>query len=456
MGGGSFGRGGSFGSHTFSGGGAQVFSGGVGHTFSGGGGGQGSFANFRSGPNTFSPGLQSQGGMGGRTFEPRVDHSGSFSPQSHAFSGTGTGPLTGNSLRSTHHFEAPGGSTGFAWNSTGAGHTEGSWSGRSGNTVNQTFRPQGGLGSANGAWQGHQAWNGNSEGQQFNHQGAGEALSHTGHDGSGPAWGDHQAWWRDGDDRRGDRDDFRGHHHGLGFRDDDDDFVFVSFGFPFFYPWYDYYYPYWYYPYWYYPYGPDYYYGGDGYGTTYPQPYPRTQPYAGASNQDLLAVGSQYFAQGDYLQARDTFRRAVVAQPKNPNARFAYGQALFALGQYQSAAEAIRQGLALDQTWPGVEMDLRNAYGDPSEFARQLGQLETYLAGHPDDATARFLLAYNLYFTGQKDRAREEFTKLAEANPLDKAPELFLNYLPGTSGPATTTGPVAPSTPAPQAGAQGY
>jgi len=244
----------------------------------------------------------------------------------------------------------------------------------------------------------------------------------------------------------------------MGFRDDDDNFIFLSFGTGFWWPWYDYYYPYWpsyYSPYWYnyYPYEP-YSYPYEPY-TYYPsEPHSYSSGY-GTGSQDPLALGSQYFAQGDYQQARDSFLKAMVAQPNNPKARFAYGQTLLALGQYQSAAEAIRQGLALDLTWPQVQMDLRSAYGDPSEFARQLGKLETYLAAHPEDADARFLLAYNLYFSGQKDRAREEFSRLAQANPLDKAPELFLDSLSGPGGPATSVGPVTPNTPAPQAGPSG-
>jgi tetratricopeptide (TPR) repeat protein len=305
------------------------------------------------------------------------------------------------------------------------------------------------------AWQGHQPGGGNSGGQRLNGRGgSGQPQALSGQGGSDPAWHSHQSWWGDRD-RDGDRD-----RHGRGFfRDNDDNFIFLGFGGGFWWPWYDYYYPYWasyypydYYPYSYYPYQPYDYYPYEPY--TYSGGY-GSGSYA-AGSQDPLATGSQYFAQGDYQLARDTFLKAIVAQPDNAKARFAYGQALFALGQYQSAAEAIRQGLALDLTWPQALMDLRSAYGDPSEFVRELGQLEGYLAAHPEDTNARFLLAYNLYFSGQKDQAREEFSRLAQANPLDKAPELFLNNLSGTSGPATTPGPVTPSTPGPQVGTPAY
>ena len=139
-------------------------------------------------------------------------------------------------------------------------------------------------------------------------------------------------------------------------------------------------------------------------------------------------------------------------------ARFAYGHTLFALGKYQRAAEAVRKGLELDPTWPGVRMDRRNFYRDPSQFEAQLKKLEQYVAQHPEDGDARFLLAYNLYFSGQKGRAREEFGTLIKTNPLDAHSELFLKYLAGAPGPAAPSLPAAPkpTAPAPKLGGTEY
>jgi tetratricopeptide (TPR) repeat protein len=205
---------------------------------------------------------------------------------------------------------------------------------------------------------------------------------------------------------------------------------------------YDYYYPY--YPYGVvYDYGPDYYYyyyyGPYGPGGAGPSVY-QEPAYPGVVEQDPILLGFQYFAQGQYVRAKGLFRRAVALQPKDAYARFVYAQALFALGEYRLAADAIRRGLVLDPTWPEWGIDVRSYYADPSEFTAQLARLEDHVADHPDDTDARFLLAYNLYFSGEGGQALEEFTRLADANPLDRGPELFLKQLRGTGrelGPGT-------------------
>jgi cytochrome c-type biogenesis protein CcmH/NrfG len=82
--------------------------------------------------------------------------------------------------------------------------------------------------------------------------------------------------------------------------------------------------------------------------------------------------------------------------------------------------------------------------------------LEAYVASHPDNTDARFLLAYNLYFSGQEAQAAQEFSRLAQANPLDRGPELFLQELEQTSGEVGTASGALPGATAPNSGAAGY
>jgi len=252
-------------------------------------------------------------------------------------------------------------------------------------------------------------------------------------------WRDHR-WPQPGDrtdghDGRGDRGD---HHHRH----------VVYFAWM---PYFWFYSPYYYWPEDFYGYAPDYYYGPEEAVSTYP-----TQPYSSAVSPDPLSLGFQYFAQEQYLQAKRYFEQALAASPRDADAYFAYAQALFALGEYRSAADAVRHGLALDPTWPHATVDVRSPYADPSEFTSQLSRLEAYVASHPDNTDARFLLAYNLYFSGQEAQAAQEFSRLAQANPLDRGPELFLQELEQTSGEVGTGGRALPGAMAPNSGAAGY
>jgi Flp pilus assembly protein TadD len=210
--------------------------------------------------------------------------------------------------------------------------------------------------------------------------------------------------------------------------------------------------PDYYWPEGFYGYAPDYYYGPDeAWVSTHP-----AQPYSSAVSPDPLSLGFQRFSQGQYLLAKRLFAQALTARPKDASVYFAYAQALFALGEYRLATDAVRHGLALDPTWPQATADVRSLYADPSEFTSQLARLEAYVASHPDDTDARFLLAYNLYFSGQEAQAAQEFSRLAQANPLDRGPELFLQQLQQPSGEAGAGSGQLPGAMTPNSGAPAY
>jgi thioredoxin-like negative regulator of GroEL len=71
-------------------------------------------------------------------------------------------------------------------------------------------------------------------------------------------------------------------------------------------------------------------------------------------------------------------------------------------------------------------MNRRGFYGDPAAFDAQLQRLERAVQAAPADPAARFLLAYNLYFTGQRASAAEHFRALGDKDP---EAQLFLREL---------------------------
>jgi len=152
----------------------------------------------------------------------------------------------------------------------------------------------------------------------------------------------------------------------------------------------------------------------------------------GTSANDLLATGSRAFADGDYVTAADAFLQAAVQVPESAVARFAYGHALFAMGRYEAATDSIRAGLELDPTWVSSKMDRRQYYRDPAQFEEQLAALGAYVNAHPDNAEARFLLAYNLYFSDRKGEALSQF-ELLLGSPLDREAELFTSAMEGSA-----------------------
>jgi tetratricopeptide (TPR) repeat protein len=143
-----------------------------------------------------------------------------------------------------------------------------------------------------------------------------------------------------------------------------------------------------------------------------------------AENARLVELGRAAFADGEYGRAALRFRQAVAVAPKQPLAHFALGQALFALGKYHDAVDALHDGLALQPDWPSWKFRPADMYGpNAADYADHLKALEDARDRLPADPVLLFLDAYQLWFAGRRDDARPLFRKVL---PDDGAAGLFL------------------------------
>jgi hypothetical protein len=133
-----------------------------------------------------------------------------------------------------------------------------------------------------------------------------------------------------------------------------------------------------------------------------------------------LDEGAELFRKGDYLGALYKFRMAVLVDPDFGIPRFAYAQALFALGIYEYAANEIIQGLRLMPEWIEIGGDIKLMYGDELDFEKQLADLKAYLEEWPNDENALLVLGYVAFFSGDLYQADEVFqilsTSLSDTN----------------------------------------
>jgi tetratricopeptide (TPR) repeat protein len=143
-----------------------------------------------------------------------------------------------------------------------------------------------------------------------------------------------------------------------------------------------------------------------------------------AENARLVEVGRSAFADGEYGRAALRFRQATAVAPNQPEAHFLLGQALFALGKYHDAVDALHAGLALQPDWPAGKFRSPEPYGpNLADYADHLKALEDALDRRSADPVLLFLAAYELWFDGRRDDARRLFRK---ALPDDGAAGLFL------------------------------
>lgn len=156
----------------------------------------------------------------------------------------------------------------------------------------------------------------------------------------------------------------------------------------------------------------------------------KPNPKEEAARQIKLAQAA--FANEEYGRAVERLEEAIKVQPKEPLPRFLLAQVRFARGEYAEAVAAIRDGLALAPDWPASEFTPKPLYAAvPVRFDEQLKELHKASADRPDDVTLQFLLAYQLWFNGDRGEATRMFRRLAPAVKERNLIETFLDVAVG-------------------------
>lgn len=127
-----------------------------------------------------------------------------------------------------------------------------------------------------------------------------------------------------------------------------------------------------------------------------------------------IDYGDAHFANKKYDDAMQRYRRAARLDPRLADAQLRMGFALAALGKLDQAAEAFKQGLALDSGWPGRVFTLDKLYGpNAAEKLSHRNALATASAADDRNPDLLFLLGVSYYFDGERDRAKHCFAEAA-------------------------------------------
>jgi hypothetical protein len=289
------------------------------------------------------------------------------------------------------------------------------------NAFARTTPPHGNVGGWNHAPSGHTAWS---------------------HDHIG---GGHNEAWRHDLSDHGHHHDFDHAHHGAVFRHFGFGFVpFVYYGYPSYYSAYDYSV---------YPqdnYYNDYYPQENGY---YPQdngaaeeaPYAgelaSPPPAAGGETGESVTMGEQgqyydeavaAFRRGDYREAGRLASHALIDTPRDARIHELLSLALFALGDFRSAAVEAHAALALGPAadWP----TLYGYYQNVDAYKSQLDVLGKYIREHPDAMDARFLAGYHDLMLGHTQQAEDMLAQVTAKEPKDKVVAALLEQLKTHAG----------------------
>lgn len=133
-----------------------------------------------------------------------------------------------------------------------------------------------------------------------------------------------------------------------------------------------------------------------------------------AEMQKHIRAGNEAMANGEYGLAAKRYEQAVSAAPVEPAGYFHLAQAQLAVGKYSQAVASIQRGLRMHAKWPESGFQPRALYGDRGgDYDQHLAQLADVISKNLNDDSLLFLLAYQLWFDGERGQATQLLERAA-------------------------------------------
>ena len=148
------------------------------------------------------------------------------------------------------------------------------------------------------------------------------------------------------------------------------------------------------------------------------------------------------FKAAQYVSALTDFNAALKQLPGDAVVHEVRSLALFAIGDYKTAAVGLNSLLSAA---PGMDWTtMSGLYGNSDDYTTQLRKLEQFCESNPNDASAYFVLAYHYLVTGSKDGAINALEVVVKNQPKDITAKRMLDAMvpPRTLAPSS---PIAAS-----------
>lgn len=161
--------------------------------------------------------------------------------------------------------------------------------------------------------------------------------------------------------------------------------------------------------------------------------------YVDETAEQSLNAAMEAFRQGNYDAALDIVNQAVSRHPEDAVLHEFRALVLFAKRDYVQAAATIHSVLALGPGWNWET--LNSIYGDVGVYTLHLRALEGFVRENPEDAGARFLLAYHYMCTGHPDASIRHLERVVELVPEDRVGRDLLTMLRTSTGSSAAAAP---------------
>jgi len=133
-----------------------------------------------------------------------------------------------------------------------------------------------------------------------------------------------------------------------------------------------------------------------------------------------MEKGLTLLKQGAYQRATDVLLQAVLSDPEAGLPKLAFADALFATGDYDYAAYAVRRGIDRVSDIAVVLADRRSLFRDDKELDRLVYRLRHHVQRHSRSTDAHFLLGYYHLIMGRPEDARRSFDTALDLDSHDR------------------------------------
>lgn len=140
----------------------------------------------------------------------------------------------------------------------------------------------------------------------------------------------------------------------------------------------------------------------------------------------FIEFGDKQFRNRKYHQALQRYKKSAGVKRDVATAFFRQALAHFALGKYGRATTAIKRGLVIAPDWPQTDLRLDDLYVDANEQRAHRKQLIDWLAEHPLDADAHFMVGVISHFAGQEQLAAAAIVRTIELSGISDHATAFL------------------------------
>jgi Tetratricopeptide repeat len=130
----------------------------------------------------------------------------------------------------------------------------------------------------------------------------------------------------------------------------------------------------------------------------------------------LTTLGDRLFRAGNFKRAEERYLQAIRTAPDQAKPRFRLAQIAMMRGQYDTAAERIREAETAQPGWIVSAPDIQALYAEPADFSNNVARLETHLQANPNDRDAWLVLGAEWFLSGRTTKAADVFKRLDDPN----------------------------------------